>query len=86
MTYPARRGELIGRRGSGGWTVYDKETDSLHSLNDSARAIWELCDGATSPDEMAEAVSELTGIDRRQALDEVNQALDSFSQLGLVES
>ena len=82
--YPTRKGELLGASDAGGWTVYDKETHSLHVLNDSARAIWELCDGSTSPDEMADAVAELTGIKREDAQNDVDVVLGELRSLGLV--
>ena len=82
--YPKRRGELLGASDSGGWTVYDKEADSLHVLNESARAIWELCDGETRSDEMAQAISELTKISYEDALRDVLTTLDELARLGLV--
>ena len=82
--HPNRTGELIGPADGGGWNVYDKTTDSLHMLNDSARAIWELCDGETSPDEMADAVAELTGLRREDAQTDVSIALGELRSLGLV--
>lgn len=82
--YPTRRGELLGASESGGWNVYDNTTDSLHVLNDSARAIWELCDGTTNPDEMASAISELAGLNHEEARDDVRLALGELRELGLV--
>jgi predicted transcriptional regulator len=82
--YPQRRGELVQAASSDGWTVYVSETDSLHVLNDSARAIWELCDGKTSPSEMAHAISELTGLDAGHAIGEVTETLQSLERVGLV--
>lgn len=84
MTTPTRRGELMQSSGTEGWTVYEPDSDSLHVLNDSARAIWELCDGQTSPSEMAEAISELTGLDLEQARQDVESTLDRLYELGLV--
>jgi PqqD family protein of HPr-rel-A system len=83
--YPIRKGELLGPSEPEGWTIYDRETDSLHVLNDSARAIWELCDGKTSPEEMAAAISELTGIEREDSEADVGAALGELRSLGLVE-
>lgn len=83
---PERRGELVQSASSEGWTVYEPTTDSLHVLNDSAKAIWELCDGATSPSEMAAAISELTGLDLDSAKRDVNATLDALAQLHLLES
>jgi len=82
--HPLRRGELVQSASSEGWTVYQPETDSLHVLNDSARAIWELCDGETSPSEMATAISELTGLSVEEATRDVRSALDQLESLSLV--
>jgi hypothetical protein len=84
--HPQRRGELVQSASSEGWTVYVSETDSLHVLNDSARAIWELCDGRTSPSEMAHAISELTRVNIDDANRDVAATLDSLRRLGLVSS
>lgn len=81
---PVRRGELVQTEGTEGWTVYEPETDSLHVLNASAKAIWELCDGKTSATEMATAISELTGVDMGEASRDVAATLDSLQRLGLV--
>lgn len=81
---PTRRGKLMQSPGSEGWTVYEPETDSLHVLNDSAKAIWELCDGETSPSEMAAAISELTGISDSQAKSDVQAALSDLRSINLI--
>lgn len=70
--------------GGEGWTVYEPETDSLHVLNDSARAIWELCDGQTTPEEMADAVAQLTNLDRKAAVEEVATALRALDEAKLI--
>ncbi len=85
-THPRRRGELVERADSENWAVYDETTDSLHLLNDTARAIWELCDGSTSPEEITRAIVELTGIESEVAARDVAATLDTLSDLGLVES
>lgn len=84
MNTPQRRGELLESSGTDGWAVYEPESDSLHVLNDSARAIWELCDGRTSPSEMALAISELTGLGQDDASRDVDAALERLYELGLI--
>ena len=37
----------VAREIDGNFTIYDKENDSVMVLNDSASAIWRLCDGRT---------------------------------------
>jgi hypothetical protein len=83
--HPRRKGELVQSASSEGWTIYEPETDSLHVLNASAKAIWELCDGGTSPGEMAAAISELTGLDVESARADVDAALIALGELGLLE-
>ncbi len=84
-SYPLRRGELVQEASVEGWTIYEKETDSLHVLNATARAIWELCDGKTSPSEMASAISELTGVDSAAAESDVRHTLSRLQESGLVQ-
>lgn len=83
---PQRRGELLQARSSDGWTIYEPENDSLHMLNETAKAIWDLCDGRTSAKEMAAAVSELTGLSIEHAEAEVMSALGRLEQAGLIET
>lgn len=82
--HPLRRGELVQSPSADGWTVYEPSTDSLHVLNVSAKAIWELCDGETSSSEMAQAIAELTGVDLDQAEADVRAALSSLRGLKLI--
>ncbi|MDX1468863.1 MAG: PqqD family protein [Acidimicrobiia bacterium] len=84
--HPKRRGELMPSDGSYGWTIYEPDSDSLHNLNETARAIWELCDGVTSPHEMAHAISELTGIGLETALSDVKETLRRLEELNLVRT
>ena len=37
----------LAREIDGNFTIYDKQNDSVMVLNDSASAIWRLCDGRT---------------------------------------
>jgi hypothetical protein len=82
--HPERRGEVVQSESSSGWTIYEPSTDALHLLNASAKAIWDLCDGETSTTEIAEAVSELTGLDLSESLRDVEAALEQLRHLGLV--
>jgi hypothetical protein len=79
-----RRGELTGATGPDGWAIYDPDTDTAHLVNESARAIWELCDGATTPEEMASAIAELTSVGMDQARGDVEATLDRLLTLRLI--
>lgn len=78
-----RKGQAWVRRGSDATAVYNPDTGALHMLNPSALAIWELCDGATTGREMAEAVAELTTLDFDAAAADVVAALEELSRQGL---
>lgn len=81
---PTRHGEAWVRRDAEETAVYNPDTGALHLLNPSALAIWELCDGSTTGEEMAGAVAELTELDLDRARVEVGVALDELSRQGLV--
>lgn len=53
-------------------------------LNETALAIWDLCDGNTSVDEMVTAVVELTGLDTEHVTRDVAGVVGEFARLGLV--
>lgn len=84
-TYPRRRGNVFREAGSDGTAIYEIDSDGLHVLNPSALAIWELCDGQTSIDEMAVAIAEVTGLEIDVAATEVAATIEIFRQLGLVD-
>lgn len=83
---PRRRGHRWIPGDGGEITIYVPETDSLHVLNATAFAIWELCDGETDVEEMAAAVSDATGLPADVARSEVSAALELLGRAGLIET
>lgn len=55
-----------------------------HLLNETALALWQLCDGETTPREMADAVAELFGLDPLTSRREVRRTLDELADVGLI--
>jgi hypothetical protein len=84
-TRPRRRGEPWVQQDGDQTAVYSPETGMLHLLNPSARAIWELCDGETGAQEMAEAITDLTGLDYVDAWADIVGALDQLADRGLID-
>ena len=82
---PNRLGEVWVRREGDQTAVYDPNTGRLYALNASALALWELCDGATTASEMAEALSELTGLATETTLEEVIATLEILLHQGLIQ-
>ena len=85
MSEPKGVGEVKGRNEDGFWLVATEDGE-VSLLNDSARAIWELCDGTTTIQEMAVAVAQLTGMETGDAHEDVARAVDQLIELDLVRS
>lgn len=55
-----------------------------HELNATASALWELCDGETSVEEIAASVAQAFGMPEPQAREEVEAALALLIEQGLL--
>jgi PqqD family protein of HPr-rel-A system len=83
---PERKGEAWVQREGDRTAIFNPETGLLHLLNPSALAIWELCDGQTTAEEMADAISEITGLDQETTVGDVEKALESLQEARLIET
>ena len=68
--------------GEGGLVVYDPMTDAGHLLNPATAAVFEACDGHTSLDQMARAVTARTGLPTDPGI--VELALLELDEAGLL--
>jgi hypothetical protein len=50
---PCRREDLVRYAADRETFLYDRHADVIHVLNPTALAVWELCDGAHSPEQIA---------------------------------
>jgi hypothetical protein len=73
--------------------LYDKELRSYlvvpgrgvaHELNPTARAVWELCDGTTTIDELVDAICQVFSVERGLATSDVATAVKQLDAAGLV--
>jgi Coenzyme PQQ synthesis protein D (PqqD) len=64
--------------------VFDPQTETVHFLNATAMAIWVLCDGETSADEMIGAICELSGLPREVVAEDVQSTLLRFVEAGIL--
>lgn len=83
-TPPTRSGEARIRDHGNEVAVFNPDTEVLTLMNPSAFALWELCDGDTTPDEMVAAVADLTRVDEESARRDVEKGLAELAELGLV--
>jgi len=64
--------------------VCDADTKVMLALNESAAALWELCDGSTTIDEMVTAICEISSIPDDRVRDDVERTLAEFRRAGLL--
>jgi Coenzyme PQQ synthesis protein D (PqqD) len=65
--------------------VFNPDAGSLHLLNHTALAIWDLCDGDTWPDEMIGAICDVSGLHPDVVAEDVQRILGEFDRAGLLE-
>lgn len=81
---PARKSEVWLRSSEKENVLYDPESGSVHMLNATAMAIWVLCDGETDPDEMVDAICELSGLPREVVEEDVRRILLQFEEADIL--
>ncbi|MGH2661354.1 MAG: PqqD family protein [Actinomycetota bacterium] len=81
---PLRKPEVWLRRAGEENAVYHRETATVHLLNDTAMAIWYLCDGETTLEEMVAAVCDVSGLHADLVTEDVHRILGEFDQAGLL--
>jgi hypothetical protein len=72
------------REAKGEIAIVDPLTESVHLLNDTALAIWNLCDGETRPDEMISAICEISGLHPDVVTEDVERILTEFDRASLI--
>jgi hypothetical protein len=65
--------------------LYAPEQDAAFSLNSSAKAIWELCDGRRSLADICQLLGERFDCPSDTLLSDVKNAILQLQKLGLVE-
>jgi Coenzyme PQQ synthesis protein D (PqqD) len=84
MTMMKTRTDLITRSVAGETVILDRLSGHVHTLNVTASCIWEVCDGAHSPSDMAAHVFSRFDGTPDDVLRDVLRTLDQFEQMGLV--
>lgn len=64
--------------------VRSRDGEQSYALNDTAAALWEICDGQTTREEMVAAVCALFDADPAGLAADVDQALLTMNSLGLL--
>jgi hypothetical protein len=78
------RAEILAYELDDDLVLYDERTREGFLLNQSAAAIWQLADGTRTIASLAQDVSNVHGIEYRQALDDVEELMESLDHAGLL--
>jgi hypothetical protein len=81
---PTRKPDVWLRQTETENAVYDPTTGAVHLLNTTAMAIWALCDGETDPDEMVDAICELSRLPREVVIEDVRRILLQFEEADIL--
>ncbi len=81
---PLRRGGASAVELDDNLALYDEVGQFLILLNTSAATVWELCDGATTVDEMARALARVHPEQAPEIEEDVRQTVAKLAELGLV--
>jgi hypothetical protein len=65
--------------------LIDVEGHQRLALNDTALALWDLCDGSHTVDEMVAAIVELFHADADNVRRDVDRAIEHLHQVGAVQ-
>ncbi len=82
---PTRRSDIWLRQAGQENAVYSPATGDVYLMNETALAIWHLCDGGTTTEEMVGAICEVSRMHPEVVVEDVNRILSDFEQAGLIE-
>ncbi len=82
---PARRKDVWLRQSGQENAVFSPATGDVYLMNDTALAIWDLCDGETRPEEMLTAICEVTGLPAEIVAEDLERILLEFDHAELID-
>jgi hypothetical protein len=75
VTYRELQGEGV---------LYNTSSKSMHILNKTALAVWNLCDIAESPVQIANTIAQQYNVTNDVVFPDVLECLNRFEELGLI--
>jgi hypothetical protein len=82
---PVRRLGVLFYRALEEMVIYDPTESCAASLSASARAIWELCDGTRTAEQICVELAQTYGTDGGELREDVTRALERLCELGLLD-
>lgn len=83
--YPRRKRGVVVAVDGGRPRLRTTDGRTVCELNETALALWQLCDGGTSPAEMVDGVCTLFESVLEIVVDDVDRTLREFTDVGLLE-
>lgn len=83
-SHPRRREDLIAEVIDGDLLLFDPVTANTHHLNETAHAIWRMCDGTRTVADMADALCGPFDVERDAALRSAGDLLQKLAAQGLL--
>jgi hypothetical protein len=81
---PERCRDLETHAASENYELHDPNGGTTHVLNDTALAVWQLCDGRTTPAEMVEVLKEVFQTSSEQLMADLERVLIKLTAAGLI--
>ena len=82
---PVKKKELSTRKLGKELVIVDKRNNQVHSLNETAAMIWQLCDGKMSKGGLVAKTQGTYQVDQETAESDVEKVLISFLEKDLIE-
>jgi len=84
MKHPIAESRTLRRDEGEGAVLFDPANGAIHSLNPTARRIWELCDGTRTPEEIAGVLEAEYELGPAQGREDVAELIVQMEGLGLI--
>ena len=82
---PRRRSGIKVRSEGGRHALHDPTSGRVCVINDTALAVWELCDGATATEEMVASICMVFDAAPDHVLADLEETLATLTEAGLLE-
>lgn len=83
--YPRRMKGVVVTTDGARMRLQSAEGSTVCEVNETALALWQLCDGSTTPEEMIDGVCTLFPDVHGSVVDDVDRALRELTQAGLLD-
>lgn len=78
------RDDLATKLIDGELVIFNRDAEQIHTLNPTARHIWQLLEQGRTLEQIVEQFVEDYGIDRERAKVDIENTLEAFVSLGLM--